>query len=562
MAPEAEQHRKFHVDDALTHIGFGRFQWFMLMYTGIAWAGDAMEMMLLSFLGPFLKCEWELTPAQESFLTTFVFIGMLFGVNFFGYLSDACGRRIGFFTTALFSSLMGFGSALAPSYAAIIFFRAMVGIGLGGVPVAFTLFMEFIPAANRGKWLVIIESFWTIGTFFEAGIAWAVLPTLGWRWLLGISAIPQVLLVILYPMLPESPYWLASKGRQQDAMKVLNRVGRWNGIKPPKGELEVTVQSRATSSPVAHDKDKPGHPRGRCGFLRPFSSIFGSLGALYSKSMRRTTLLLHFVWVTCAIGYYGLVMLTTELHVEASKACIDGVPSFGRGDYMSIFITTLAEVPGLILAEVTVDRLGRRKSMGGAMLLGGASTVFLTFGLSINAETVFLFLSRCFVLCAFTVLYIFTPEAYPTSSRSLGLGVNNAFSRVGGMISPFIAVNLPEAGKELGAEFLLSGLVVFGGLSAFFLPFETAGKVLKETAGEPKPGLLEMAEVPANHEAMFQIATPESMQANGYFTNPVAHSNGGAGNADDDSKTWDAADGRTGENGSAHPGDEEGKSIV
>jgi hypothetical protein len=87
--------------------------------------------------------------------------------------------------------------------------------------------------------------------------------------------------------------------------------------------------------------------------------------------------------------------------------------------------------------------------MGGTMVLGGLSTVFLTFGLSTNAETVFLFLSRCFVLSSFTVLYIYTPEAYPTTSRSLGLGINNAYARMGGMVAPFIAVNLPEAVSPL-----------------------------------------------------------------------------------------------------------------
>ena len=72
-------------------------------------------------------------------------------------------------------------------------------------------------------------------------------------------------------------------------------------------------------------------------------------------------MLLHYIWVAAAIGYYGLVMLTTELHVEGSKACSEsGTPNFDREDYLSIFITTLAEVPGLILAELTVDHLGRR----------------------------------------------------------------------------------------------------------------------------------------------------------------------------------------------------------
>lgn len=101
--------------------------------------------------------------------------------------------------------------------------------------------------------------------------------------------------------------------------------------------------------------------------------------------------------------------------------------------------------------------------MGSALIIGACSSLFLTFGLSMNAETVILFVSRCFTLCAFTVLYIFTPEAYPTSSRSLGMGVNNAFSRAGGMIAPFIAVNLPEAVKLLARFFAcLHGHVSLG----------------------------------------------------------------------------------------------------
>eukprot|EP00873_Tetraselmis_striata_P016735 jgi/Tetstr1/436999/TSEL_002738.t1 len=504
ICPASPDGRKYHVDDALTHVGFGRFQWFMLFYTGVAWAGDAMEMMLLSFLGPFVKCEWGLSPSQESMLTTFVFLGMLIGVNLFGYVSDACGRKIGFFATAVFSAFMGVGSAVAPTYAALVFFRAMVGIGLGGVPVAMTLFMEFMPSANRGKWLVIIESFWTVGTFFEAGIAWLVLPTLGWRWLLGISAIPQVLLVLLYPLLPESPYWLASKGRGGDATKVLARVARVNGGALPPGTLEVTA------APTLPSRSSSGggntKPRGKCGFFQPLCGMCTSLGALYTKDLRRTTLMLHFIWAACSVGYYGLVILTTELHLEGGRSCVDGAPTFDSSDYLNIFITTLAEVPGLILAELTVERLGRRKSMGSTMLLGGASAVFLTFGLSMNAETVFLFLSRCFVLSAFTVIYIYTPEVYPTTSRSLGLGINNAFARMAGMVAPFIAVNLPEAGMEVLAELLLAGLVTLGGAASFLLPFETAGKELTETV--QKPGLLEMAELPTNHAELFEAGTP------------------------------------------------------
>lgn len=72
----------------------------------------------------------------------------------------------------------------------LIFFRFWVGLGLGGVPVSFTLYMEFMPTKGRGVWLIWLEAFWTLGSCLEAGLAWLVLDSLGWRWLIALSSIP------------------------------------------------------------------------------------------------------------------------------------------------------------------------------------------------------------------------------------------------------------------------------------------------------------------------------------------------------------------------------------
>lgn len=72
----------------------------------------------------------------------------------------------------------------------LIFFRFWVGLGLGGVPVSFILYMEFMPTKGRGVWLIWLEAFWTLGSCLEAGLAWLVLDSFGWRWLVGLSSIP------------------------------------------------------------------------------------------------------------------------------------------------------------------------------------------------------------------------------------------------------------------------------------------------------------------------------------------------------------------------------------
>ena len=96
--------------------GFGRFQWQLLCYTGLAWLADACEVMLLSFLGPAARCEWGLSPAAESALSSVVFVGMLAGVWSLGALADVVGRRHGFLLSAMLLGIAGLASAFAPSF--------------------------------------------------------------------------------------------------------------------------------------------------------------------------------------------------------------------------------------------------------------------------------------------------------------------------------------------------------------------------------------------------------------------------------------------------------------
>ena len=169
--------------------------------------------MLLSFIGPAARCEWALTTTQASSLTSFVFLGMGFGAPSFGMLADRKGRLFSLRCSTGLTLLAGVGSALAPTFSGLCFARMAVGFGLGGVPVAYNLCAEFLPSKNRGVYLSSLEFFWSFGSMISALLAWAILPKSSWRVLLGATVSPLILLGLLLVWMPESPMYLASKGK-------------------------------------------------------------------------------------------------------------------------------------------------------------------------------------------------------------------------------------------------------------------------------------------------------------------------------------------------------------
>ena len=139
-------------------------------------AQDAAEMTVLGFLMTEIEHDEQInaSPTQASALGSAVFVGMWLGLTGFGMLADVKGRRTSYLVSMVIVLVFGLASSFSPSYAVLVFFRMIVGIGVGGAGVAITLFSEFLPAEQRGAWSIYIEAFWTVGTLMGAGIAWCV----------------------------------------------------------------------------------------------------------------------------------------------------------------------------------------------------------------------------------------------------------------------------------------------------------------------------------------------------------------------------------------------------
>lgn len=497
----ADGDSKYTVDDALLAVGFGKFQFFILFYSGMGWISEAMEMMILSFIGPAVKYEWDLTSHQESFITSVVFGGMLVGAYSWGAVSDKFGRRKGFLVTAIITSAAGFLSAFAPNYISLIIARCLVGLGLGGGPVLLAWFLEFVPAPNRGTWMVIFSAFWTFGAIFEAALAWIIMPRLSWRWLLGVSSVPSFLLLVFYTITPESPRYLCLKGKKNDAYKILEKIAELNEKKLPAGSLvsdsEIELQARSPleedAIPVSTGKDDASAPHLPNASSPPKwkDSDMGALKSLLlllSPKLARSTFLLWAVFFGNAFSYYGLVLLTTELNNKNNKCYSTQLQSQkSEGvNYKDVFIASFAEFPGLVLSALIVDRIGRKLSMAAMFFVSCIILLPLVVHQSGGLTTVLLFGARICITASFTIVYIFAPEIYPTSVRSTGIGIASSMGRIGGVVCPLVAVSLVQGCHQTAAVLLFVGIIFVAGICVLLFPYDTKGLELTESISSTK----------------------------------------------------------------------------
>jgi len=321
----------------------------------------------------------------------------------------------------------------------------MTGFGVGGtLPVDYGMFSEYLPTANRGRRLVLLEAFWALGTVVAAGLAWIVVPRLGWRWLFAFSALPGLVLFAVRKGVPESPRFLFSSGRPAEARAVLERVAAANGTTLPEGDL---------SAPAAA---KPGRA-----------------ADLFAPRVRRTTMLLWLVWFMISIGYYGAFTWLP------SWFCSKGfsLPAV----YPNAFIMALAQLPGYFSAAWLVERWGRTRTLGTYLLASGASAWLFALASTPAAVLATAILLSFFALGAWGALYAYTPEAYPTSIRTTGIGAASGMTRIAGAVAPSIGALV--AGTSLALPLaIFAAAYAIAGLAAFALPVETRSKALTDGA--------------------------------------------------------------------------------
>jgi MFS transporter, putative metabolite:H+ symporter len=433
----------------LDRVPLNRFHWRLLILSGLGWMFDAMDVLMLSFLLTPIRNEFKLDATGVGLVASATFVGMFLGAAAAGRLADRYGRRAVFTATLVIFSIGSALSALAPTFETLLAARVIAGLGLGGeLPVAATLVSELSPRAQRGRMIVLLESFWAYGTILAGIVAITVVANYGWRWGFAVGAIPALYVAYLRRALPESPRFLAEKGRAPEADAVVRRVERAGG-----GALLTLAPAVAPT--------RAGHTR---------------IAELFSGRYARRTVMLWILWFGVVLTYYGIFLWIPS--ILATR----GLSEVRSNEFF--FLSTLAQVPGYFSAAWLVERLGRKPTLV-AYLLGTAASAFM-FGNAGTGTDAFVWaaLLSFFNLGAWGVVYTYTPELYPTSVRGTGSGVAAAVGRIGGIIGPYLTPVLVPAIAVSGTFAVFMALLLITAAAVAALGEETRGRSLEEIAPE------------------------------------------------------------------------------
>ena len=423
------------LSERLDRLPFTRPHLRVLTGSGLGWALDAMDVGLISFVIAALAVQWNLEPGQTAWIASIGFVGMAVGATVGGLLADRFGRRQVFAVTLLIYGVATGASALVGGLAALLVLRFLVGLGLGAeLPVASTYVSEFAPARIRGRLIVILEAFWAVGWTAAALIGFLVIPGSenGWRWAFALGAIPAAYALIVRWALPESPRWLARRGRFVEADAIVRSFEEAAGV-----PVHAGSESGTPAAPAAAQSARE------------------RLAALWSAEFRVRTACLWLVWFCVNFSYYGAFIWIPSILVSQGY---DLVRSFGF-----TLIITLAQLPGYAVAAWLIEVWGRRLTL--SVFLAGSAVAAILFGTAGAEATVIgtgMALSF-FNLGAWGALYAVTPEMYPTSLRATGSGWAAGVGRIASIVAPLMVPLLLAAG---GAPLLFVVFAAFFAIAA------------------------------------------------------------------------------------------------
>jgi putative MFS transporter len=416
---------------------------------------DAFNALSIAFVLPILVPLWHITPPDIGIMIGASYVGQIVGAFAFSWGAERYGRIPCAAAATAIYAVMSLACATAWSFNVLLAFRFIQGIGVGGeMPVAATYISELSRAHGRGRFFLLYELIFPIGLMATGQIGAVLVPLMGWQIMFLVGGIPGLVVALMLLRLPESPRWLIGKGRLAAAEAVVRRL-------EAASDNSGAAAAASSAEPLPAQVEVPHRSRGRW-------------GELLSPAYRGRTLIAWVLWASAFLIANGLnnwmpTLYTTVYHLNLPQAL------------RAASMTNVAQVALVLICALVIDRTGRKYWMMGAFGLGAVTLGLLGLGGTQDVSWVIVFSTVSYGLIGSiaAVVYLYTPEIYPTRMRAIGTGVATSWLRIASAIGPtMIGFMLGKGGVD--SVFLMFAVVAVIGLIAATRIIETRNLRLEE----------------------------------------------------------------------------------
>jgi putative MFS transporter len=397
----------------MPRVGLSRAAWFALM---LCFFFANYDIAVLAITLPSMRDELGLAGAQLGFPVTWNLVGYCIGAYAFGHIADRHGRQKGLILTIAALGIGGLLTAISWDVWSLTFFRFLTGCGMGAVLALCSSYIgELAPKNQRGAYL---SRLYLVGTVLLILVGFASLPVLsasssGWRYLLAFGAL--VLLVV--PLvnktaLVESPRWLVTKGRHEEADRIIRQMEARVGLTP--GGTVTAVSPPEVTADASHD---PETLPARALFQKPY--------------LGRMLIILGF-WFIFYMAMYG--------YASYLPLILEGI---GISTSDAVFVTVLSRVTPLLsvlAAVLLVERMERRTMVIIGTLVFAASLLLIALNLGETAATIGALFSSFGIAFMATPAYTYTAEIFPTRARGTASAIGDGVGHLGGAVAPLVVL--------------------------------------------------------------------------------------------------------------------------
>ena len=391
-------------------------------------------------------------PQNLKFLS-WTFIGMTLGALITGYVGDAMGRRFTYQINLLIFGLASLAAAFVQNMDQLIVCRFIQGLGLGAeIVVGYSTLTEFVPPKTRGRWLAFMAFIVVAGFPVTAILSYLIIPSFGWRPMFVIAGIGSLIVWYLRKRLPESPRWLESKGRNEEAEALMQSIEK--EVSATSGALPPAATPVPVKQVVAMDMLRPP-------ILQ--SMIVGSWALITINTL-----------------IFGFVIFLPQFFLRQGLTIAHSLAY--------TLVLSAASLIGCAVGAYTADFIGRRASIIGSSIV---TIVFGYFYARFNAASdPAMVLSVGFVLIVAIYVQtallfgVYTPELFPTEIRLRANGICNTIGRAATVVSPFVVGFLMVHYKLPGVIWLMIGLLVVQIVVVWAWGVEPRNRTLEDVAAE------------------------------------------------------------------------------